>query len=136
MKINWIDQDSYSQGEHRHRFRAQLFTEDLSWDGNQNIPSNAVEFSAWFSGLLAEVPAEWRDKVVLSLVGRECDECSTHRAEFDLSLERPETDDEYTVRRAKEMDKERREAEEKAIAKEKAERSAYERLKAKYEVNP
>lgn len=133
MELKWSDQDYYSTGEERHCYRAEIFSADLSWDGSsKEIPTGAVEFSQWFAELIQEIPVTLRNQAVLKLVGSNCDECSKHAAAFEVSVEREETDAEYEARRNKEITKAKADAARHAIAKEKADRAAYERLKAKY----
>jgi hypothetical protein len=126
MEIAWHDVDSYRTGETRHRYTATLL--DASYH-IRDLPNNAMEFAAWLSCLLQQIPLEWRDKATLSLSNGDCDECSSERAEFIMSVERTESDEEYSIRRAKEDEETTR----KRLAAEQHERKTYERLKAKFQ---
>lgn len=131
MKIEWHDTDSYCTGEQKHRLQAVVYS-DNSWSDKQDYPSNAFEFAAWLHAMLSQIPQEYRDDTTISLRNYDCDECSSSRYDFQIYIDRLETDEEFAKRRRAEIAKEEKEAKARAIAKEKADRATYERLKQKY----
>lgn len=122
--------------EDRRTLRATVC--DLSYK-LEKVPTNAVEFLDWFYGLMESIPEDHRGNAVLKLHNDNCDECSSERADFVLTVDRQETDDEYKTRmeklgrrRSKDAARTIAEREENARRKEEQDRAEYERLKAKY----
>lgn len=121
-EIRWYDKREYHTGPERHIYRARLVDESPEDDA-----LDFVAFAAWISQILAAIPQEFRQSARIVL-GSDDSESYGYRANFDIYIEREESDAEYAARRAKE------EAEEmgKRHAQEQQERAALAALKRKY----
>lgn len=59
-------------------------------------PTNALACIGWFQSMLAQVPAEYRDKAVVEISGHES--YGDGYARIEMYFDRPETDEEMAAR--------------------------------------
>jgi hypothetical protein len=104
----------------------------------EKVPSNAVEFAEWFTGMLNLIPVEHRSDAVVD-TSEDGDECYSRHARFRLYVDRLETDQEHQIRMVKIHERLKRESDKRAEAAarkaEEAERhdiEEFERLKKKF----
>jgi len=68
-------------------------------------PSNATEFVAWFAEKISEIPVEYRETAQIDIDSSSCYDSSF--ASIEIFYDRPETDDEMSLREHEELRKQR-----------------------------
>ncbi|MHB1328008.1 MAG: hypothetical protein ACYC2K_07385 [Gemmatimonadales bacterium] len=119
--LNWRHEYVYRE-DGRQTLRAKIVEEYPDEDA---IP--LIKFLAWLRMVWGVIPEEWRQHAFIKLGSEDSDGYGT-AADFDIYLERLETDEEYSARKAQEAADE----EKSANAQEARERGMLEALKRKY----
>jgi hypothetical protein len=118
--VNWVHNYQYREDD-RKVFRGSIVD---AYPDDDAIP--LTEFIAYLRTIWLAIPTEWQQNAWIKL-GRDDSECGT-AADFDVYLERLETDEEFAVRKAKEAEDESKATK----AQEARERGMLQALKRKY----
>ena len=120
--LKW-ERIGYDDGE-RRRYQAEILRLDT------DSPHSLAEFLDEVHGAVSRLPTELQVTAVVSIERDSYDEYA--RPEFSIHVYRDEPEEEFLARKLKQKEANKISAERRKAAKERAEREAYERLKAKF----